>query len=109
MHQQAASAPVVSAQASASWESTVSARLALFKRYPLMAQRHGVEGVVLVRFRVDHHGMVHGVALVQSSGHADLDQEAEALVERAEPLPPPPADRTEERIELQLPIRFSLR
>jgi protein TonB len=87
----------------------VSARLAQFKHYPLMAQRHGEEGVALVRFRVDHHGGVHGVALVQSSGHADLDQEAQDLVERAEPLPQPPADRTEDRIDLQLPIRFSLR
>jgi protein TonB len=74
-----------------------------------MAQRHGEEGVALVRFGVDHRGHVHGVALVQSSGHADLDQEARDLVERAEPLPQPPADRSEERIDLQLPIRFSLR
>jgi protein TonB len=75
----------------------------------MMAQRHGEEGIAIIRFRVDHHGHVHGVALVRGSGHADLDQEAEALVDRAEPLPQPPADRTEEEIDLQLPIRFSLR
>ncbi|HVY14544.1 MAG TPA: TonB family protein [Rhodopila sp.] len=93
----------------ASWESAVAAYLARFKRYPIAAQRRGEEGIVLVRFAIDRSGMVHGIALARSSGHADLDQEAESLVDRAQPLPKPPAQVPGNLIDLVVPISFSLR
>ena len=72
------------------------------------AQRHGEQGVALVRFSVDRTGMVHGIALVRSSGHAALDGEAQSLVDRAQPLPKPPADVSGTMIELVVPVHFSL-
>jgi protein TonB len=43
------------------------------------------------------------VAVVQSSGHSTLDQEAQAMVRRASPFPPPP-DRAAK--SFTIPVRF---
>jgi protein TonB len=90
------------------WESTVAAYIARFKHYPVTAQRRGDEGVALMRFMVDRAGNVSSVALVRSSGHADLDQEAQSWIQRAQPLPAPPPEITQSRIELVIPLRFTL-
>jgi protein TonB len=49
----------------------------------------------------------HNIA--RSSGYADLDDEVMAMIVRAQPLPPFPASMTQPRIDLTVPIRFSLR
>ena len=46
---------------------------------------------------------------LRSSGHPDLDNEVMAMIVRAEPLPPFPATMTQDRVDLTVPIRFSLR
>ena len=47
--------------------------------------------------------------VVRSSGAAALDEEALALLRRAEPFPPPPKeDFRGERVDLTVPIRFNL-
>jgi protein TonB len=45
----------------------------------------------------------------RSSGHAVLDREVEELLERASPLPAMPADMTQDRLEVVVPIAFGLR
>jgi protein TonB len=92
----------------ARWESTVSAYIARFRQYPVMAQRRGDEGVALVHFVVDRGGNVSSVVLVRSSGHPELDREATAWLARAQPVPPPPPEVTQSRIELVIPMRFAL-
>jgi protein TonB len=92
----------------ARWESAVAAYIARFRQYPVMAQRRGDEGVALVRFAVDRAGNVSSVSLARSSGHPDLDREATAWVARAQPVPPPPPEITQSRIELMIPMRFEL-
>jgi TonB family protein len=47
--------------------------------------------------------------VVRSSGHDDLDQEALAWIQRAQPLPRPPPEVATDPIELVVPLRFELR
>ena len=38
----------------------------------------------------------------------DLDAEASAMIERAQPLPPFPDSMTQDQLDLTVPVRFSL-
>ena len=71
--------------------------------YPRSAQKRGHEGVAQVRFCIDQRGAPKQIALVRSSGWAQLDAAARCTVDRAAPFPPLP-DQC-----LTVPIRFALR
>jgi protein TonB len=45
--------------------------------------------------------------IAQSSGSASLDAETLALIGRAQPFPPPPADITEEQLSFVVAIRYA--
>jgi periplasmic protein TonB len=47
--------------------------------------------------------------VIRSSGAATLDEEALALLNRAQPFPAPPPEMPGPRVDLTLPIRFNLR
>ncbi|HUI14130.1 MAG TPA: energy transducer TonB [Xanthobacteraceae bacterium] len=91
------------------WETSVVRHLEQYKRYPSAAQERGEEGVVLLGFSVDRNGYVLARRIVRSSGHAALDDEVMAMIERAQPLPPFPTSMMEDKLDLTVPIRFSLR
>lgn len=78
------------------------------KQYPKQAQRRGDEGVVRIYFVVDREGNILEYRILESSGIALLDREVEALLDRAQPLPAMPDDLRRNRIELTVPIEFSL-
>lgn len=61
------------------------------KHYPEAAIARGARGAAVIGFTVDEAGQVTSVALLQSSGEVDLDEESVALVHRAAPFPAPPA------------------
>jgi protein TonB len=46
---------------------------------------------------------------LRSSGAAALDEEALALLQRAQPFPPPPAEMAGPHVDLTVPIRFNLK
>jgi periplasmic protein TonB len=92
-----------------SWETLLMRRLQQFKRYPGGAQARGEEGVAFLSFSVDRDGRVLDRKIVHSSGHADLDNEVLAMIERAQPLPAFPRSMTGDKLSLTVPIRFSLR
>jgi protein TonB len=94
---------------SASWETSLIKHLQQFKRYPSDAQARGDEGVVLLSFSVDRTGHVLAHQIVRGSGHPALDAEVMSMIERAQPLPPFPATMTDAKLDLTVPIRFSLR
>ena len=77
------------------WQTVLLKRLQQYKRYPQSAQTSGEQGVVLLGFSVDRNGRVLEHRIVQSSGHADLDNEVMAMIERAQPLPAFPAGMTQ--------------
>jgi periplasmic protein TonB len=92
-----------------SWQTELVRRLEQYKRYPSDAQSRGVEGVVMLSFSVDRNGRVLAHEIVRSSGHSELDKEVVSMIERAQPLPPFPPSMPEEKLDLTVPIRFSLR
>ena len=67
------------------------------------------QGTALLYFVMDQQGHVLRYDLHRSSGFALLDREATALIERAQPLPTPPPSYQQARMEIVVPIQFSLR
>jgi periplasmic protein TonB len=92
-----------------SWQTGLMRQLQRFKRYPASAQSRKEEGVVLLSFSLDRSGHVLAHSIARSSGYKDLDDEVMAMITRAEPLPSFPASMTQDRLDLTVPIRFSLR
>jgi protein TonB len=79
------------------------------KRYPAEAQRRRQEGVVHVRFTLARDGHVLAARIERPTGVACLDQEGLDLLQRAQPLPPFPADQPGESLELAVPVQFFLK
>jgi TonB family protein len=90
------------------WRTQVVALLERNKRYPETAQSRGEQGVAQVFFTLDRQGRVIDSRLRSSSGVSALDEEAVALVRRAQPFPPPPSEMPGERVDLTVPIRFNI-
>jgi protein TonB len=93
----------------ASWQTSLVRQLQRYKRYPEQAQSRNEQGVVLLSFSLDRDGHVLAHSIAKSSGFADLDNEVMVMIMRAQPLPPFPASMPQARLDLTVPIRFSLR
>ena len=91
-----------------SWQTALVRHLQQYKRYPSDAQSRGEEGVVQLSFTVDRTGRVLSREIARSSGHRELDNEVMSMIERAQPLPPFPASMPQAKLDLTVPIRFSL-
>ena len=91
------------------WKTHILALLERNKRYPEAAQSRHQEGVAQVFFSLDRQGRVINSRVVRSSGAGALDDEALALLRRAEPFPPPPPELPGARVDLTVPICFNLR
>ncbi|WP_347902720.1 energy transducer TonB [Pseudomonas purpurea] len=92
-----------------SWQGTLLAHLAKYKKYPSGAQARGKEGLNRLRFVVDAEGKVLSYELVGRSGNADLDRATLEMIRRAQPLPKPPADMlTNGSVEIVAPFVYSL-
>ena len=79
------------------------------KEYPRTARAQRQQGRAMLRFAIDRAGNVLDYRLEKSSGYDLLDREVVAMIRRASPLPPMPADMTAERLEIVVPIPFILR
>jgi protein TonB len=95
--------PVVSA----SYRLALSAWLENHKRYPDSARERSEEGRAVLRFRVDRSGRVLDYALLQSTGHPDLDASIDQMM-RGASMPPFPADMAAPEVEVSVTIRFAL-
>lgn len=87
--------------------SALYAHLAANKHYPRAAQQAHVEGTALLRFKMNRQGRVLSFSLERSSGHEVLDSEVLAMIQRAQPLPSPPADMPDP-MELIIPVQFTV-
>ena len=95
--------------APASWQSRVLGHLAHFKRYPGDARQRKRAGAAWVRFQVDGDGKLLASELVTSSGTVLLDREALQVLQRAQPLPAPPASVLHQgTVTVTLPVSFKL-
>jgi TonB family protein len=97
--------PAKPSPAVASWQQALVARLDRIKSYP--PQANGAEGVVTVGFRIDRQGKVVTSQVVKSSGSSVLDAAALALIKRASPFPPPPAELSDGDLSIVVPIRYA--
>jgi protein TonB len=91
----------------ATWKSQVMTLLEHNKRYPPEARARGEQGVTRLAFRIDTDGHLVSSRVVASSGSAALDAETLALLQRAQPFPPPPPELA--GTEMTVPLRFSIR
>jgi protein TonB len=92
-----------------SWRDRLIVHLQRYKRYPSSAQSRGEQGVVVLGFSIDRGGHVLARHIVRSSGYPELDEEVMSMIERAQPLPPFPPSMAQARLDLTVPIRFSIR
>ena len=84
------------------------AQLNRFKQYPRAARQAHIEGLVMLHFVMDADGKVQSFEIAKSSGRPVLDNEALALIQRAQPLPALPADFPTRTLDAVVPIEFSL-
>lgn len=89
------------------WKTQLVAKLERSKRYP--SEARGDHGTAQLAFSVDRQGSVHNARIVRSSGSSALDRETLALVQRAQPLPPPPPEVQGAQIPISVPIRYNER
>jgi len=90
------------------WSSQIHAAILRNKRYPSSARSSGQTGISRVFFTLDRQGRVIEAHLGRSSGVAVLDEEALAVVRRAQPFTRPPLELGEQ-VTLDVPISFSLK
>jgi len=92
-----------------SWQSALLGHLERHKRYPRQARRNRQEAVVMVRVMINRDGSVVEYHLQNPSAYSILNKAALAVINRAQPLPPPPPEVTGDTLEFVVPVVFSLR
>jgi protein TonB len=93
---------------SRAYAARVRSWLFAHKIYPRRARMRREEGIVRVRFIIDRAGVLLEGQIIQSSGRPSLDDEANAMMQRASPYPKAPRDIPGDRIEFTAPIEFML-
>lgn len=96
-------------RAKATWQGLLLGHLQQHRRYPRQSERLRQQGVAYVRFAVFRDGRVSGARIERSSGFALLDQETLETVQRANPVPAPPAEVAGDPVEVMVPVAFYLR
>ncbi len=104
-----APSPAAIAASRASWQARLATWLERYKRYPRAAREQHQTGTAYLHFALDRQGHVLSYRVERSSGHLLLDEEVLALIQRAQPLPPPPPEVPGARIDLVVPVQFLLR
>lgn len=101
-------AEVQHAAASSAYRARLAKHLARFKRFPATARRTETAGQVVVSFTIDRAGRVLSAHIVRPSGILAFDEEAQGMIRRAEPYPPPPATGAES-FSFTIPVSYRLR
>jgi len=94
--------------ASVDYMARLRAWLEQHKRYPRRARLRRQQGTTMLSFVVDRTGTVVEYSIRESSGYRLLDEEAVAMIERAQPLPAFPEDMSQRRLQLVVPVQFFL-
>lgn len=92
-----------------SYRQRVAAHLQRYKQYPAELRAAGIRGTSQLTFTVNREGRVLSSRLSGSSGNAGLDAETMAMIRRAQPLPPFPAEITVSSMSFTVPVQFSVR
>ena len=100
-------APQGASESRDSFLARLLAQLNRVKQYPRAARQARIEGVVMLHFVMDGQGKLVSFDIAKSSGRPVLDNEALALIQRAQ-LPPLPPGFPTETLDAVVPIQFSL-
>lgn len=93
----------------ADYQFLLQAWLEKHKKYPRRAEQRHWQGTVMLHFVIDRAGNVLSYHIQESSGHAVLDEEVEAMIRRATPLPPVPEEMQSARLDFVVPVQFFLK
>ena len=91
-------------RARVTWQKQLLAHLDKFKRYPADRSQKGAE--ILITMTLDRTGHVLSASISKGSGDEAFDHAAIAMVERANPVPPPPPLIADEGLDFSLPVIF---
>ena len=72
---------------SQSYSAEIAKHIAKHKRFPILQKHSPIEGTVYLSFELNEHGQIISVTILQSSGVAIFDEEAKAMIHRAQPFP----------------------
>lgn len=78
------------------------------KHYPIVAQRRGWQGDVILGFRVERDGHIDDVRVRSGSGHALLDDSAAETLRRISLRDQTPTLNLDVDVELELPVAYRL-
>jgi len=88
----------------AKWGKKISAYFELHKKYP---ENKSKDTKVKVSLVLNRRGNVLSADVVESSGDPAFDDAAIAMIRRSDPVPPPPADLTEDQFAFSLDVKFN--
>jgi protein TonB len=91
------------------WQTELAAHIERFKQYPQAARARGETGTVKALLTIDREGRLLHSSIVQGSGSAALDQEALAVLARAQPLPRPPGELAGDELTFVWTQHFNLK
>lgn len=91
-------------RAKVTWEKELALHIDRHKRYPPNGRRRNVE--VLVSFTIDRLGHVLSATVVGGSGDPSFNSAAISMVQRSDPVPPPPPAVADEGLTFTLPVIF---
>jgi len=94
-------------RAKVTWEKELVAHFDKFKRYP--ADRSMQKAEVVVSFVLDRLGHVVSSRVVRGSGDASFDDAAIAMLQRSDPVPPPPPLVADQGLTFTLPVIFQVK
>jgi protein TonB len=100
-------APQGTGESRDSFLARLLAQLNRVKQYPRAARQAHIEGVVMLHFVMDAQGKLVSFDIAKSSGRPVLDNEALALIQRAQ-LPPLPPGFPTSTLDAVVPIQFFL-
>ena len=88
------------------WEKQLVVHLARYRSYPTIAANQNAQ--VTLSFVLDRSGHVVSATVAKSSGDAAIDRAALTMMQRADPVPAPPASVASKGLNFSLPIVFTL-
>jgi protein TonB len=89
------------------WQKELAAHFDRHKRYPADRAQQAAE--IVVSFVLDRTGHILSSSVVKSSGDAAFDTAALAMIQRSDPVPPPPPLVADEGLSFSLPVIFRVK
>ncbi|MDR3468424.1 MAG: TonB family protein [Xanthobacteraceae bacterium] len=86
------------------WQNALRTHVEKYKRYPAARSQKTVD--LIVRFSIDRAGHVLSAEILKSSGDAEFDAAAIAMLRRADPVPLPPPTVADQGLSFNLPVSF---